>query len=172
MVRRWCSLARWRFDVRPDKRHEYTAEVVWEGDPDATTFAYASYSRRYRVAIDGKPDLAGSADPMFRGEADRHNPEDLLVTAVATCHMLSYLALCSLQGIVVLAYSDRPRGTLVLTSGGGGKFEEVVLAPRVTIAAGSDLAAAEALHARAHEVCFIANSCNFPIRHEAEVRHP
>jgi organic hydroperoxide reductase OsmC/OhrA len=154
------------------QRHEYTAELIWEGDRGTGSRDYSSYGRSFRVAIDGKPDLAGSADPAFRGEPDRHNPEELLVAAVASCHMLVYLALCSRAGIAVTGYSDTARGTLVLQPGGGGSFEQIVLEPRVTVAPEDDLGAAEALHSRAHELCFIASSCNFPIRHRAEVRHP
>jgi len=141
----------------------YALTLRWEGD----TSDYASYSRRYRVAIEGKPELVGSADPRFRGEAELWNPEDLLMAAVAGCHMLSYLALCARAGIRVVSYEDAAEGRLVF-EGGGGQFEEIVLRPRVVIASG-DRGQAIALHARAGELCFIARSCNFPIRHEPVV---
>ncbi|MGZ8868580.1 MAG: OsmC family protein, partial [Thermoanaerobaculia bacterium] len=104
---------------------------------------------------------------MFRGDPGRHDPEDLFLTAISSCHMLSYLALCARRGINVIAYEDDARGTLVL-DGDGGRFSEVTLRPKVTISSG-DLDRAKELHHRAHEECFIANSCSVPIRCEATV---
>jgi organic hydroperoxide reductase OsmC/OhrA len=148
--------------------HHYRAEVAWSGAASGPTRSYDSYSRDWTARIDGKPPLGGSADPTFRGDPKVHNPEDLLLVALSTCHMLSYLALAARAKIAVLAYEDAADATMVL-EGGGGRFSEVVLRPRVTVAAGTDLALAEQLHENAHEVCFIANSVNFPVRHEAQV---
>ena len=83
--------------------------------------------------------------------------------------MLSYLALCARARIAVLGYTDAAEGTLVFRADGGGSFQEVVLHPRVTVAPGTDLARATALHEKAGELCFIAASCNFPVRHEPVV---
>jgi organic hydroperoxide reductase OsmC/OhrA len=143
----------------------YETRLLWEGD----TATYDGYSREYRVVIAGKPDVIGSADPAFRGDAARHNPEDMLMIAIASCHMLSYLALCARKRIRVVAYEDDARGRMVLRKDGGGHFEEVVLRPVVTIAEG-DAALAEQLHEKAHHLCFIASSVNFPIRCEPTVR--
>ncbi|HMB89811.1 MAG TPA: OsmC family protein [Rhodothermales bacterium] len=150
--------------------HEYLAQVTWEGNLGQGTSNYTSYSRSYRVHIAGKPDLAGTADPMFRGEPDKHNPEDLFLTALATCHMLSYLALCARKGIQVIGYEDEARGVLALEPRGGGRFEEVTLRPVVTIADAEHVALAEQLHDTAHDLCFIANSCSAPVHHEATVQ--
>ena len=150
--------------------HRYLLTLVWEGNRGTGTSDYATYGRRYRVSIAGKPDLVGSADPLFRGDASVHNPEDLLVAALSSCHMLSYLALCARSRISVLAYRDAAEGTLEFRPDGGGSFREVVLHPRVTVAAGTDLARATALHEKAGEQCFIAASCNFPVRHEPLVQ--
>ena len=148
--------------------HHYSAHLVWTGAARGPTKDYASYSRDYVVKIAGKPDLVGSSDPLFRGDPQRHNPEDWLVAALSACHMLTYLAICVRKRIQVLAYEDEAGGTMVL-EGGGGRFTEVVLRPEVTLVAGSDAAAAEALHEQAHHDCFIASSVNFPVRHEATV---
>ena len=115
-----------------------------------------------------KPAFRGSADPTFRGDPALCNPEDLLVVALSSCHMLSYLAECALAGIAVVAYEDAAAGTMAMADG-RVRFTEVVLRPRVIVAAGADLARAEALHQNAHDVCFIASSVNFPVRHEATV---
>jgi organic hydroperoxide reductase OsmC/OhrA len=149
--------------------HEYAARLIWDGDRREGTASYASYSRRYHVVIAGKPDLVGTADPAFRGEADKHNPEDLFLTSISACHMLSYLALCALKRVRVVAYEDHANGTMTVQTSGAGKFDEVTLHPRVTIADAKDTELALRLHENAHEMCFIANSCSVPIRHEATI---
>jgi organic hydroperoxide reductase OsmC/OhrA len=150
------------------RTHQYHARVTWSGASAGPTRSYESYSRAWTAAIEGKAPLAGSADPTFRGDAKLHNPEDLLLVALSTCHMLSYLALAAMAKLTVLAYEDAPEATMTLERG-GGRFSDVLLRPRVTVAAGSDQALAEQLHANAHEVCFIASSVNFPVRHEATI---
>ncbi|HEX6086563.1 MAG TPA: OsmC family protein [Thermoanaerobaculia bacterium] len=150
--------------------HEYRTHLIWDGNRGDGTATYAGYGREHRILIDGKPELLATADAAFRGDAAKHNPEDLLVAALSSCHMLSYLALCARAKLQVVAYEDDARGTMQEDGKGGGRFVEVVLHPVVTLARAEDAARATELHERAHELCFIANSCNFPVRHEAEVR--
>ncbi len=150
--------------------HEYAARVRWTGNLGEGTSGYAAYGRRYDVLVDGKPDLAGTADPAFRGESDRHNPEDLFLASISACHMLSYLALCARSGVRVTAYEDDARGTMALHPGGGGRFEEVTLRPAVTVADAEAAELAARLHERAHQLCFIASSCSVPIHVEPVVR--
>lgn len=150
------------------RTHDYAVHLIWTGAKNGPARDYASYSRTHALAIAGKPTLDASADPQFRGDAALHNPEDLLVGSLAGCHMLTYLALCVRAKITVIAYEDSASGTMMLV-GGGGHFTEVVLRPRVTVAAGADVDKALALHEAAHKDCFIATSVNFPVRHEAEV---
>jgi organic hydroperoxide reductase OsmC/OhrA len=147
--------------------HEYAAHLIWDGAParDAK-WNYTSYGRRYHVDIVGKQPLDGSADPVFRGDGDKHNPEDLFLAAISSCHLLSYLALCARKGVRVLAYEDEARGVLKLDSSGGGKFESVTLRPHVAIDNEEHRALAMQLHDEAHLQCFIANSCSVPIGHE------
>lgn len=149
--------------------HAYAAGVVWEGNTGEGTASYAGYGRGYRVVVDGKPDLPGSADPAFRGDGGRHNPEDLFLAALSACHMLFYLSLCARGGVRVLAYADRATGTLRMEPDGGGRFESVTLHPVVRIHPDDDAELAARLHETAHARCFIANSCGVPIRHEAVV---
>ena len=153
--------------LRPPRAHTYRARLEWTGAAQGATRDYASYSREYRVTIGGKPALRGSADPFFRGDAALHNPEDMLVAALSSCHMLSYLALCARDGIEVVAYEDDAVGTMEETAG-VGRFVRAVLHPRVAVARG-DLAKARALHDEAHAQCFIASSVNFPVEHDAVV---
>jgi organic hydroperoxide reductase OsmC/OhrA len=149
--------------------HEYSVGVVWEGNEGTGTSSYSSYGRRFRVSVKEKPDLRGTADPAFRGEPDLHNPEELMLAAVSACHMLFYLSLCARNGITVIRYADGAHGILTALPSGGGRFTDITLRPRVTVSPTSDPSAAAALHARANELCFIANSCRFPIHHEAQV---
>ncbi len=149
-------------------QHHYRVEVEWTGNRGTGTDGYRSYSRSHVIRVSGKPLLEGSADPAFRGDATRHNPEDMLVAALSTCHMLSYLHMATVAGVVVTSYRDAAEGTMA-TEGDGGRFVEVVLRPSVTISAASDPARAEAAHADAHHACFIANSVNFPVRCEPRI---
>ena len=147
------------------KTHHYEALLRWTGAAQGPTTSYTSYSREYAVEIAGKSVMKGSADPGFRGDASLHNPEDLLLASLAACHMLTYLALATRSRLVVVAYEDAAVGTM-LFEGASGKFTEVLLKPKVTVAAGSDLALAERLHHDANAGCFIARSVNVPIRHQ------
>lgn len=148
--------------------HQYSARLTWEGNKGDGTRDYAMYGRQHRVSFAGKPDLALSADAAFRGDSSMHNPEDLFVASISSCHLLSYLALCARNKINVVSYEDDAIGKLSLTPDGGGKFDEVVLRPRVTID-GGDLALATSLHEKAHHLCFIANSVSCPVRNEPTV---
>ena len=148
--------------------HRYRVDVEWTGNRGSGTDGYRNYSRNHVIRIPGKPDLAGSSDPTFRGDAMKHNPEDMLVAALSTCHMLSYLHMATVAGVVVVAYDDSAEGTM-LTEGNGGRFTEVVLRPVVTIRADSDPAKALVAHEDAHHACFIANSVNFPVRCEPRI---
>jgi organic hydroperoxide reductase OsmC/OhrA len=153
------------------RTHPYRAVLRWSGAEHGATQTYAGYSREYVVEIEGKAPLRGSADPLFRGDGGLHNPEDILLAAVTACHMLSYLALCSREGIPVVGYTDRSSATLEEEQGSGrvtGALlrPDVLLAPTVTEA---QLARALELHDSAREQCFIANSVNFPVEHEPAV---
>jgi organic hydroperoxide reductase OsmC/OhrA len=149
--------------------HHYLATLTWTGASAGPTRSYQDYSREWRMVVDGKPPLDGSADPKFRGDPKLHNPEDLLLAALASCHMLTYLALCALKGIAVTSYEDRPEGTVKRGADGRTKFTSVVLHPVVTIADGAKLELANSLHHAAHDECFISNSVNFPVEHAPTV---
>ena len=151
------------------KTHTYTCTMTWTGNAGQGTSSYQSYSRNHVYSAPGKPDLPGSADPAFRGEASRYNPEELLVASLSSCHMLWYLHLCAVGGVIVTAYVDAPVGTLREDAERGGYFTSVVLHPRVTISQGSDVDKARALHVAAHAKCYVANSVNFPVTCEPEI---
>jgi len=149
------------------KPYLYKATIAWTGATYGATVDYPSYSRDYEIVIDGKPTLRGSADKPFRGDASLHNPEDLMLAAIATSHMLSYLAKCARADVHVISYSDEATATMS-AEGGPMRFTDVLLKPVVTISVG-DLFTARKLHIGAREECFIANSVNFTVRNEATV---
>ncbi len=149
--------------------HHYALDLTWQGNRGTGTSGYRDYGRDVLLRAAGKPDLAGSADPTFRGDATRWNPEELLLAALAQCHLLSYLHSAVNHGVVVTSYDDSPVGTMAQV-GQGGHFTEVVLRPRVTVADVAQLRLAQDIHAEASRNCFIAASVNFPVRHEPSVQ--
>jgi organic hydroperoxide reductase OsmC/OhrA len=148
------------------KEHHYPIHVQWTGNTGTGTSQYRSYERAHEYSAASKPVIPGSSDPAFRGDRTRYNPEELLVMALSSCHMLWMLHLSAVAGIVVTAYEDNASGTMVETADGGGRFTEVVLRPRVTCEPGTDRSRLNEIHERAHHLCFIANSVNFPVRCE------
>lgn len=151
------------------RAHRYVVTVVWTGNQGEGTSGYHSYARDHEVTADTRPPLIGSSDRAFRGNAQRWDPERLLVAALSQCHLLSYLHVCAEAGVVVVDYVDQAEGEMQQTPDGGGHFTEVTLRPRVTVSEESMTAAARELHGRAHELCFIANSVNFPVLHEPRI---
>jgi organic hydroperoxide reductase OsmC/OhrA len=151
------------------RKHQYQTRVTWTGNTGTGTSGYRNYERSYEVAAAEKPVLAGSSDPVFRGDRSRWNPEELLLASLSACHQLSYLHLCADAGIAVVEYADDAEGVMEELPDGGGRFTQVTLRPRVTVAAGSNGTQAKALHEAAHSKCFIANSVNFPVLCEPAV---
>ncbi|HEX8274118.1 MAG TPA: OsmC family protein [Longimicrobiaceae bacterium] len=150
--------------------HSYEVRVDWTGDLGEGTSSYRGYARDHEVTAPGKPPIPGSSDPAFRGDRARYNPEELLVASLSTCHMLWYLHLAAEAGVVVTGYRDDARGVMLETPDGGGRFTQVTLRPVVTLREGADPDLVDSLHHRAHELCFIANSVNFPVRCEPTAR--
>ncbi|WP_414172178.1 OsmC family protein [Clavibacter tessellarius] len=146
--------------------HRYALSLEWTGDRGSGTSDHRSYGRDHVVRIAGKPDLLGSADRPFRGDADRWNPEDALLSALAQCHLLSYLHAAAAAGVVVVGYADEATGTMRQTADGGGHFVEVTLRPVVTVRDAAQVDLATSLHQGASERCFIASSVAFPVHHE------
>lgn len=149
--------------------HTYSVRTVWSGAELGPAHDYRSYSRNHRIEIDGKPDIIGSSDPTFRGDASLHNPEDLLVASLSACHMLWYLHLCTANGITVHSYEDDAQGSMEEAPDGSGRFRQVTLNPKVLISPKDKKNRAEQLHQQAHAKCFIANSVNFPVAHKPTI---
>ena len=149
--------------------HRYGLRTTWTGNRGTGTSGYRDYDRSVTIEIEGKPDLLASSDKPFRGDPSRWNPEDLLLAALSECHLLSYLHACVQAGVVIVGYRDDATGVMVEDGRGGGAFREVVLRPHVVVADETMVDAATSAHAQAQEWCFIANSVNFPVRHEPTV---
>jgi len=146
--------------------HAYAVQVVWTGNRGSGTSDYRAYDRAHEIRIANKPTIPGSAEPIYRGDPARHNPEELLVAALSACHMLWFLHLAADPGVVVTSYRDDAAGTMQETTDGGGRFTEVVLRPTVATSRPVDTAVFNALHDRSHDLCYIASSVNFPVRCE------
>lgn len=148
--------------------HHYELDVTWQGNRGGGTSGYREYGRQVLVRSAGKPDIEASADTPFRGDADRWNPEELLLAALSECHLLSYLHMAVTHGVVVTDYADRPLATMA-QEGVGGRFTHVLLRPRVTVSDPAQVELATRIHREASEACFIAASVNFPVEHEPVV---
>lgn len=149
--------------------HFYNVLTTWTGNRGTGTTDYKAYDRDFETHVRGKDSrIAGSSDPMFRGDATRYNPEELFVASLSSCHMLWYLHLAAANGVVVEAYEDRAEAVMQEEVNGAGRFSQVTLRPRVRIAAGGDVDLASRLHEEAGEKCFIANSVRVKLAYAPE----
>ena len=148
-------------------QHFYKVGVKWTGNLGTGTSNYKAYSRNHLIQVEGKVPVESSSDPMFRGNPNRYNPEEMLVASLSSCHMLWYLHFCADAGIIVTSYQDEAEGIMIVESSGAGQFTEVILKPRISLANMQMMDQANALHKKANAYCFIARSCNFPVKHQA-----
>lgn len=133
---------------------EHRITLTWE--KGAAPFTYEAYPRNHRIAFkNGQETAMISASPAYRGDASKADPEDLLVAALSSCHMLSFLAIAAKKKLTVHSYQDDAIGFL---ENDGGKLwiARVILNPKVSIDTDSETLAH--IHHLAHEACFIANS--------------
>ncbi|KFF07323.1 OsmC family protein [Flavobacterium reichenbachii] len=148
-------------------KHLFKAAINWVSNQNQENSTKRFYNKSHQIKIEGKPVLDVSAAKAFKGDPSLYNPEDLLLSSLVSCHMMSYLYVCSQNGIEVLEYSDNAEATLEVSPDGSGRFVEVRLYPKVTIVNSDKVNLALELHSKANQLCFIANSCNFPVLHEA-----
>ncbi|RUT70729.1 osmotically inducible protein OsmC [Flavobacterium cupreum] len=147
-------------------KHLFKAELIWTSKKQEES-VLKLYSKSHQIKIEGKPVLNVSAAKAFKGDPALYNPEDLLLSSLASCHMMSYLYVCSQNGIEVLEYADNAEATLEVSPDRSGRFVEVRLKPKVKISNSDQIQLALSLHEKANQLCFISNSCNFPVLHEA-----
>lgn len=147
--------------------HLFKATLNWTSNKSQEETISKIYSKSHQIKIEGKPVLDVSAAKAFKGDPSLYNPEDLLLSSLVSCHMMSYLYVCSQNGIEVLEYSDNAEAILEVSPDGSGRFTEVRLKPKIKISNPDKTELALELHTKANQLCFIANSCNFPVSHEA-----
>ncbi len=152
------------------KVHHYACHFTWTGNIGEGTKKYDSYKRDYEISLDGKSNILGSSDPAFLGDPKRYNPEELFLSSISSCHALWYLHLCSQHGIVVEAYEDNAKGEMEELKDGSGRFSKIVLHPKVTIRQSENKVLSQSLHYEANKMCFIANSLNVKVTHEATIK--
>ena len=145
-------------------QHLYTLKLDWIGNPSVNSI---KNDRLYEIAIPGKEAFKGSADGTFYGDPSLLNPEDLLLSALSSCHMMSYFYVCRKRKIAIESYQDEPIGNLELSVDGSGRFTSVTLKPTILLKNKTQKELAQSLHHEASKLCFIANSCNFAIKVEA-----
>ena len=148
-------------------KHVFKAKLNWPLREEPVVSSATKYTKSHSIGIDGKELLKVSAAKAFKGDPSLFNPEDLLLSSVVSCHMMSYLYVCQQNGIEILSYQDDAEATLEVLDNGGGRFIEVRLFPQVIIRNKDQMTEALQLHQEANKLCFIANSCNFPILHQA-----
>lgn len=149
------------------KHHTYNTSLTWTGNAGQGTQSYRSYERAYDIHIEGKEIIQGSSDPTFMGDRTKHNPEELLLASISSCHMLWFLHLCSEAGVNVISYIDRASAIMIEESNGSGYFAEAFLKPIVIVTDQAMLAQLDSIHHKANQYCFIANSVKFPIHNQA-----
>ncbi|WP_163398539.1 OsmC family protein [Flavobacterium fluviatile] len=148
-------------------KHIFKAAINWTSNQNQEQLGRKFYSKSHKILIEGKPVLDVSAAKAFKGDPELYNPEDLLLSSLVSCHMMSYLYVCCQNGIEVLEYTDNAEAILEVAPDGSGRFTEVRLYPKVKIANPDQIQGALELHTKANQLCFIANSCNFPVLHNA-----
>lgn len=149
------------------KEHSYHTNLQWTGNTGKGTETYRGYERSHQISVEGKQMIEASSDPSFHGDKSKYNPEEMFVASLSSCHMLWFLHLCSVASVIVLEYSDAAIGKMVESDDGNGRFSEVILYPQVKLKEEWMIEKTNAIHEKAHHFCFIANSVNFPVRHEA-----
>jgi len=143
--------------------HQFEGHLTWRAGVAGPA------AGNHRVEFAGRPALEVSGAPQYRGDGTKLNPEELLVAALASCQLLTYLALASRARVQVLAYEDAPVGTLALVEK-KMRIAEILLRPHITLAEGGDVEMARTLVERAHDGCFIGNSLACAVRLEPEIR--
>ena len=148
-------------------KKEFKVQAKWSAK-DAVDVSING--KTHQVFIDKKAPLTISAAKAFKGDESKHNPEDLLLSALSSCHMMSYFYVCQQNGINLVDYTDNAVGVLELNSDGSGAFTSVMLNLVITISQEHMKDKAISLHNEANNLCFIANSCNFPIEHNVVIK--
>jgi organic hydroperoxide reductase OsmC/OhrA len=144
---------------------EHHATITWRREtPD---FTYDGYDRTHKIRFGGGVEIDASSAPEYKGRAEVPNPEEELVAAMSSCHMLTFLAIAARRRLTVDSYEDDASGVLEKNDAGRLAITRATLRPRVRFSGKAPTAEElEKLHHSAHEQCFIANSVSTDIRVE------
>ena len=136
---------------------QHVVDVSWSrGEHE---FTYQSYSRDHTWTFDGGDTVTASANPAYLGSEAAVDPEEAFVAALASCHMLTFLAIAAKKRFVVNSYDDHAVGVLAKNEAGRLAITKVTLSPRIAFAgAEPDATTLDQMHHLAHDQCFIANS--------------
>lgn len=136
---------------------EHHARIEWRRSCD--TYTYETYNRAHEWHF-REVTVPASSAPDFRGEAERVNPEEALIAALSSCHMLTFLAIAAKKKLPLDSYSDEAVGYLEKNEAGKLAITRVILRPRIQWSQGVTVTDSELekLHHQAHEGCFIASS--------------
>jgi len=146
---------------------EHKVALEWKRDTEG--FSYESYTRDHVLDFEGGVRVPASAAPAYRGNPAHVNPEETLVAALSSCHMLTFLAVAAKKQFVVDRYSDHAVGFLEKNQKGKLAITRVILRPRIVFGVPTAPTPEQitALHERAHSECFIANSVTTHVTVEA-----
>ncbi len=150
-------------------RHTFAVNLRWRNTRAFDGELVREYSHEGFATIPGHAALVTSAAPDFGGDPNLWNPEELLMTAIAQCHLLSFLYIANRDGIDIVDYIDEVEGSMDF-SGGTGAMHSVTLKPVVVTEA--DPAVIAAMHDEAKGMCVMRQSVNFPIIVAGDVQRP
>jgi organic hydroperoxide reductase OsmC/OhrA len=141
---------------------QFEARLSWQRGEQA--FSDLRYSRAHSWQFDGGLTVPASSSPLSvpvpMSDPAAVDPEEALVAAASSCHMLFFLSLAAARGLVVDSYRDHALGTLGQDAQGRQSMTRIVLRPHIAFggARRPDAAELAALHHEAHQRCYIANS--------------
>lgn len=139
--------------------NEHHAKIEWTLRSE--DFSYETFNREHTLIFDSGIQVPGSSAPAFRGNPAFVDPEELFLAAIASCHMLTFLAVAARKRRTVIRYTDKATGILEPDNEGHLAFRKVYLHPNAIFSSRDDTPSPdelERMHALAHRQCFIANS--------------
>jgi organic hydroperoxide reductase OsmC/OhrA len=144
---------------------EHTITLNWKRTtPD---FNYKTYERTHTINFSGGSHIQVTAAPEYLGDPKITNPEELLVAALSSCHMLTFLALAAYKGLIIDNYNDEAIGVVGKNAAGKMAVTQVTLRPKITFSGNQpDAQVLHEIHEKAHVNCFIANSVNTEVKVE------
>ena len=138
------------------KVFHYETRVDWKGE------------KRGRMAAEAKPEVEVASPPEFRGHPGIWTPEELLVSAVNTCTMMTFLTYADRKEIRLRSYECDARGTLEKQDG-KFRFTRIVLRPRITVAREEDRDRVVEIFRQAENNCLVTNSLTTRVEGEPEI---